>query len=62
MDVASMLIDDLKQYHLCKGLFVGGLANAKEWCDGVPTTGAKNPLKTFASLIFLIILHTTKVE
>lgn len=62
VDVASMLIDDLKQYHLCKGLFVGGLADAKEWWDGVPTTGAKNPLKTFATLIFSIVPHAAEVE
>ena len=61
-EVAMKLIDDLKQYHLCKGLFVGGLADAKEWWDGLPTTGTKNPLKLFATLILSIVPHAAEVE
>ena len=61
-EVAMKLIDDFKQYHLCKGLFIGGLADAKEWWDGLPTTGTKNPLKLFATLILSIIPHAAKVE
>ena len=54
-ETVSKLLCDLKEYHLCRGLFVGGKADAKDWWDELPTKGSIHPLKTFAIQIFTIV-------
>ncbi|KAF7348928.1 DUF659 domain-containing protein [Mycena venus] len=59
---AGMLMEDLQQYYLCKGVFAGGTADAKEWWEGLPISGSKNPLKTLAVVLFSVVPHAAEVE
>ena len=60
--VVALLLDDLRQYRLCKGLFVGGKADVRQWWEELPTKATSNPLKTFAIQIFLIVPHAAEVK
>ena len=62
LESASELLHDLKEYHLCKGLFVGGKADAKDWWEELLIKGTIHLLKTFAIQIFMIVPHVTEVE
>ena len=61
-NTASQLLDDLKQYHLCKGLFIGGKADGKKWWEELSAKGSQHPLKIFTIQILLIVPHTAEVE
>ena len=62
LESASELLHDLKEYHLCKGLFVGGKADAKDWWEELLIKGTIHLLKTFAIQIFIIVPHVAEVE
>ena len=47
---------------MCRGLFVGGKADAKDWWEELLTKGSIHPLKTFAIQIFMIVPHAAEVE
>lgn len=62
LDRAQKLIDDLKQYHQCKGVFVGGQADAKDWWSSLGVQASQHPLKTLALIIHSIVPHSAEVE
>ncbi|KAK7039668.1 DUF659 domain-containing protein [Favolaschia claudopus] len=71
---AGLLMEDMQNYYLCKGVFAGSTADAKEWWDirklahlgsariGLPISGEKNPLKVLAITLFSIVPHAAEVE
>ncbi|KAK7045151.1 ribonuclease H-like domain-containing protein [Favolaschia claudopus] len=59
---AGLLMEDMQNYYLCKGVFAGSTADAKEWWEGLPISGEKNPLKVLAITLFSIVPHAAEVE
>jgi hypothetical protein len=59
---AGQMIDDMKEYHHCRGPFVGGCADAMEWWSSLPISSKQHPLKTLAITIFSIVPHAAEVE
>jgi hypothetical protein len=61
-DQALKLVENLKQYYQCKGPFIGGQANGKNWWESLPISMKTYLLKTLAITIFSIVPHSAEVE
>jgi hypothetical protein len=46
-DRALKLVKNLKQYYQCKGPFIDGQANGKDWWESLPISAKAYPLKTY---------------
>ncbi|KAF8444463.1 hypothetical protein L210DRAFT_3502066 [Boletus edulis BED1] len=53
---AKSLVQDLKEYHRCTGVFAGAQADALKWWEQLPVTTQQCPLKTMA------VVHAADVE
>ncbi|KAG1850460.1 hypothetical protein F4604DRAFT_1883669 [Suillus subluteus] len=53
VELAKMLVADLKEYHKCSGVFSGGQADALDWWETLPA---------FAIIIHSIVPHAADVE
>lgn len=60
--VAWALLEDLRQYHQCKGIFSGSQADAKEWWNTIPTRHQDHPLRKLAIILHSVVPHTAEVE
>jgi hypothetical protein len=59
---AGRLVEDLKQYYHCKGLFAGGQADGVEWWESLEISADKHPFQSFAITILSIVPHSVDVE
>lgn len=60
--LASLLVEDLKQYYHCKGAFVGGQADGLDWWESLPILSKSHPLKSLAITLLSIVPHSADVE
>jgi hypothetical protein len=59
---AQKLVEDLKMYYQCKGVFTGAQANGLEWWENLLVSATSHPLKAVAIMILSIIPHAADVE
>ncbi|KAH7920574.1 hypothetical protein BV22DRAFT_1107611 [Leucogyrophana mollusca] len=59
---AKKLIDDMKQYHLCRAPFAGGQPDGLTWWEGLTVSAEEHPLKALAIVLFSIVPHAAEVE
>ncbi|KAF8122145.1 hypothetical protein EV363DRAFT_1557947 [Boletus edulis] len=59
---AKALINNLKEYQRCTGVFAGGQADALDWWECLPVTAKQCPLKTMAVILHSVVPHAADVE
>ena len=59
---AKLLVDNLKEYHRCIGIFTGGQADALVWWETLPISAERCPLKGLAIMLHSVVPHAAKVE
>ena len=59
---AKLLVDNLKEYHRCIGIFTGGQADALVWWETLPISAERCPLKGLAIMLHSVVPHAAEVE
>jgi len=60
--LASLLVEDLKQYYHCKGAFVGGQADGLDRWKSLLISSKSHPLKSLIITLLSIVPHFADVE
>lgn len=62
LERAKKLVEDMKTYHVFRGVFSGAAKDGLDWWESLPVTAEEHPLKVLAIILFSIVPHAADVE